>query len=132
MAYTLKDTPSAGERREQRNADDEVVIRDIRDNPIRSKVIFAASGRAQGVVTPQDDGTWSGCRYGPGYPDNVIQTPTEKEAVDYVLDGEKLGDGPKIHPAIEQMWKEQEEESDRYTAELAARAAKRKAAKRKP
>jgi len=132
MAYTPKNTPSARERREQRNADGEAVIRDIRDNPIRSKVVFAESGRAQGTVTPHDDGTWSGCRYGPGYPDNVIQTPTENEAVDYVLDGEQLGDGPKIHPAIEQMWKDQEEESDRYTAELAARAAKRKAAKQKP
>jgi len=132
MTYTPKDTPSARERRAKRDADDEALIRDIRDNPIRSKVIFAKSGRAQGVVTPQDDGTWSGCRYGPGYPDNMIQTSTENKAVDYVLDGEGLGDGPKIHPAIEQMWKEQEEESDRYTAELAARAAKRKAAKREP
>ncbi len=132
MAYTPKDIPSARERREQCNADDEAVIRDIRDNPIRSKVVFAESGRAQGIVTPQDDGTWSGCRYGPGYPENMIQASTESEAVDYVLDGEELGDGPKIHPVIEQMWREQEEESDRYTAELAARAAKRKAAKRKP
>lgn len=132
MAYTPRDTPLARKRRANRKAKDEAVIRDIHDDPIRSMVVYAESGRVQGIVTPQDDGTWSGCRYGPGYPDNTVRTSIEHEAIDYVLDGEKLGDEPKPHPAVEQTWREQEEESDRYTAKLAARAAKRRAAKQKP
>lgn len=101
----------------------------IRENPIRAQVVFSKAG-PMGTVTPQDDGTWTGCRYGPGYPGNTIRTSTEDEAIDYVLNGEELTDGPNIHPAVLQTWKEQEEESDRYMAEMAARAAAR-AAKRK-
>jgi len=60
MAYTLRDTPLGRKRRANRKAKDEAVIRDIHDNPIRSMVVYVESGRVQGIVTSQDDGTWSG------------------------------------------------------------------------
>jgi hypothetical protein len=131
MAQTPDDTPKVRKPRLTAAEKLEGAGRFIRENPIRAKIAFSRSG-PMGTLTPQDDGTWTGCRYGTGYPNNTIRTASEEEAVDYVLNGEELTDGPNIHPALEQMWKEQEEESDRYTAELAARAAKRKAAKRKP
>ena len=67
-----------------------------------------------GTVTPHDDGTWSAYRYGPGYPANSITGVSETGAVDYVADGEELGDGPKLHPAIEAFWKEQESVAKAY------------------
>ncbi len=131
MAQTPDDMPKVRKPRKTAAEKLEAAGRFIRENPIRAQIVFSKA-RPMGTVTPQDDGTWTGCRYGPGYPNNTIRTAIEDEAVDYVLNGEELTDGPNIHPALEQAWKEQEEESDRYTAELAARAAKRKAAKRKP
>ena len=130
MAQTPDDTPKVRKPRMSAAEKLEAVGRMIRENPIRAQIVFSRAGPL-GTVTPQDDGTWKGCRYGPGYPDNTIRTAIKDEAIDYVLNGEELTDGPNIHPAMEQAWKEQEEESDRYTAELAARAAKRKSAKRK-
>jgi hypothetical protein len=131
MAQTPDNMPKVRKPRKTAAEKLEAAGRFIRENPIRAQIVFSKAG-PMGTVTPQDDGTWTGCRYGPGYPNNTIQTAIQDEAVDYVLNGEELTDGPNIHPAMAQMWKEQEEESDRYTAELAARAAKRKAAKRKP
>jgi hypothetical protein len=131
MAQTPDDMPKVRKPRKTAAEKLEAVGRFIRENPIRAQIVFSKAG-PMGTLTPQDDGTWTGCRYGPGYPNNTIRTAIEDEAIDYVLNGEELTDGPNIHPAMAQMWKEQEEESDRYTAELAARAAKRKAAKRKP
>ncbi len=131
MAQTPDDMPKVRKPRKTAAEKLEAAGRFIREDPIRAQIVFSKAG-PMGTVTPQDDGTWTGCRYGTGYPNNTIRTAIEDEAVDYVLNGEELTDGPNIHPALEQVWKEQEEESDRYTAELAARAAKRKSAKRKP
>jgi len=131
MAQTSDDTPKVRKPRMSAAEKLEAVGRMIRENPIRAQIVFSRAGPL-GTITPQDNGTWKGCRYGPGYPDNTIRTAIKDEAIDYVLNGEELTDGPNIHPAMEQAWKEQEEESDRYTAELAARAAKRKSVKRKP
>ena len=131
MAQTPDDMPKVRKPRKTAAEKLEAAGRFIRENPIRAQIVFSKAG-PMGTLTPQDDGTWTGCRYGPGYPNNTIRTAIEDEAIDYVLNGKELTDGPNIHPAMAQMWKEQEEESDRYTAELAARAAKRKAAKRKP
>ena len=131
MAQTPDDTPKVRKPRKTAAEKLEAAGRFIRENPIRAQIVFSKAG-PMGTLTPQDDGTWTGCRYGPGYPNNTIRTAIEDEAIDYVLNGEELTDGPNIHPAMEQAWKEQEEESERYTAELAARAAKRKSAKRKP
>ncbi|MBB3941617.1 hypothetical protein GGR39_003298 [Novosphingobium fluoreni] len=129
MVWTPDDTPKGNKRRRSAAEKLEAAGRLIRENPIRAQVVFSRAG-PMGTVTPQDDGTWTGCRYGPGYPDDTIQTADEDEAIDYVLNGQELTDGPNIHPALEQMWRKQEEESERYEAEMAARAAAR-AAKRK-
>lgn len=86
----------------------EAAARDIRENPIRCQLVYAASGITLGTVTPEDDGTWSACRYGPGYPANSIDGASEQAAVAYVADGEELGDGPIPHPWVEAMWREQE------------------------
>lgn len=86
----------------------EAAAQEIRDNPIPCQVVYSVSGEALGTVSPQSDGTWSGCRFGPGYPANKIEGASEQAAVAYVADGEELGDGPIPHPAVEAMWKEQE------------------------
>lgn len=129
MVQTPKDTNAPRKRRPSAAEKLEAAGRFIRENPIRAQVVFSKVG-PRGTVTPQDDGTWIGCRYGSGYPDNVIHAGSEDAAIDYVLDGAEMTDGPNIHPALEQMWKEQEEEAERYEAALAARKAA-KAAKRK-
>jgi len=129
MAQTPDDTPKARKRGISAAEKLDAAGRFIRGNLIRPQVVFSRAGPI-GTVTPQDDGTWIGCRYGSGYPGNTIRTADQNEAIDYVLNGEESTDGPNIHPAVLQTWKEQEEESERYEAEIAARAAAR-AAKRK-
>ncbi|MFV0624677.1 hypothetical protein ACBY01_11815 [Sphingomonas sp. ac-8] len=109
MAYIPKDTPLARERRARRLAKREAVLRDIWENPIRAQLVYAASGEPLGTVTPHDDGTWSGSRYGPGYPGNTIKDVTEEAAIAYVANNEELGDGPAPAP-WEEAFGEQEEE----------------------
>lgn len=129
MAQTPNDTPKARECGVSGPEKLDAAGQFIREDQIRPQVVFSRAGPL-GTVTPQDDGTWTGCRYGPGYPGNTIRTADQNEAIDYVLNGEESIDGPNIHPAVLQTWKEQEEESERYEAEMDARAAAR-AAKRK-
>ena len=131
MAYVPKDTPLANRRRATRLAKHEATTRDIHENPIRAQVVYCISGRVQGTVTPENDGSWTGCRYGTNYPNDTIENATEEAALHYVLDGKELGDGPRFPPALELMWKLQDEESDRIEAEIAARAARRKIRRRK-
>lgn len=129
MAQTPDDTPKARKRGISAVEKLDTAGRSARENLIQPQVVFSRAGPV-GTVTLQEDGTWTGCRYGPGYPDNTIRTADQSEAIDYVLNGEESTDGPNIHPAVLQTWKEQEEESERYEAEMAAHAAAR-AAKRK-
>lgn len=132
MAYAPKDTPLANRRRAIRLAKHQAIIRDIHENPIRAQVVYCISGRVHGTVTSENDGSWTGCRYGTNYPNDTIENATEEAALHYVLDGKDLGDGPRLPPALELMWKLQDEENDRIEAEIAARAAKRKTRKPKP
>lgn len=131
MVQKPKDTPKA--RKPRRNATEklEAMGRLIRENPIRAQLVYAVSGRTLGTVTPQDKGTWSGCRYGPGYPNNTIENATEQAAIAYVANGEEVGDGPVPDPWVEAMWRQQEEEAEQYESEKKAARATARAAKRK-
>jgi len=121
MAQTSDDMPKGCKRRTSAAEKRERTGRLISENPIRAQVVYSKAG-PMGTMTPQDDGSWTACRYGPGYPENTIRNASEDEGLDYVLNGEEHTDGPNAHPWVEQFWKAQEEEAGRYEAELAAQA----------
>jgi hypothetical protein len=131
MVQKPEDTSKTRKRRTSATEKLETVGQLIRENPIRAQLVYAVSGVTLGTVTPEDDGTWSGCRYGPGYPNNTIEGASEQAAIAYVADGEEVGDGPVPDPWVEAIWRQQEEEAERYEAKKKAARAAARAAKRK-